>query len=557
MKLRNGGLVALLLASACGGDDKTADCHLGDTESAVLVQDRKIIGPAAPYTPSDLASHEEELRTSIAARRAAAWQIVEKVLAPVPLADPSLAAAFGGQPTIPAWHTWYGHDDYERIFKYLYRGLGAAGRATRSAIDPAAGFAWNPTALDEIPEWPEQRYMDYLATIDTQDEANGVGGNSRVGYSPGAMAHLLTSYEKLHQCRLNPAPDAFDTSPMKAAQAVEQAMPASVAKCDFVQLGVVQAGAGKVTAVMKGDGDADLYVKRGGPPTALDYDCKSAGGSSAETCAVDGDGSVYIAAFGAADASAITVDVSYMTSDVVDPACLDGEMTRDSVLVKADWVRQLDQSDLLPVFITSGERMTSRFDSESAWTPDGNATPGSADIYTVTLPSTGAKFRMPALHIMSKELDHWIWITLWYSAFPDDDFGADRPADITGPWRNYKMCVTTGYNEGDPDPRGGFAGSLGDALASVYRGPGAPTWCSNPYLEEGQHNARTNCIGCHQQGGTDLTPEAILSDQPEYGVTRTRNNFFTDYLWAIKGGGGEDLSSLVQAEIDYWDATDP
>lgn len=33
--------------------------------------------------------------------------------------------------------------------------------------------------------------------------------------------------------------------------------------------------------------------------------------------------------------------------------------------------------------------------------------------------------------------------------------------------------------------------------------------------------------------------------------TRVRNNFFTDYLWAIKGGGGEDLSSIVQAEVEY------
>jgi hypothetical protein len=36
-----------------------------------------------------------------------------------------------------------------------------------------------------------------------------------------------------------------------------------------------------------------------------------------------------------------------------------------------------------------------------------------------------------------------------------------------------------------------------------------------------------------------------------------RNNFFTDYLWAITGGQGEDLSALVQAEVDYWDASDP
>ena len=74
---------------------------------------------------------------------------------------------------------------------------------------------------------------------------------------------------------------------------------------------------------------------------------------------------------------------------------------------------------------------------------------------------------------MSKELDHWLWITLWWSPDPDSDFGADRPAAIAalpGPWRNYKMCVTSSYLEGDPDPRGGADGSLGDALAAVHGG---------------------------------------------------------------------------------------
>jgi hypothetical protein len=54
-----------------------------------------------------------------------------------------------------------------------------------------------------------------------------------------------------------------------------------------------------------------------------------------------------------------------------------------------------------------------------------------------------------------------------------------------------------------------------------------------------------------------LLPEAILADEPHFGSTRVRNNFFTDYTWAIKGGRGEDLSSIVQAEVDYWDANDP
>jgi hypothetical protein len=117
------------------------------------------------------------------------------------------------------------------------------------------------------------------------------------------------------------------------------------------------------------------------------------------------------------------------------------------------------------------------------------------------------------------------------------------------------MCVVSQYLEGDADPRGGFSGSLGDSLEAV-NGTNTPSWCSNPYLEKGSGNAQTNCIGCHQHGGTSLRVEEILA-LPHHGSTRLRNNFFTDYLWAIKGGQGEDLSALVQAEVDFWDATDP
>jgi mono/diheme cytochrome c family protein len=94
----------------------------------------------------------------------------------------------------------------------------------------------------------------------------------------------------------------------------------------------------------------------------------------------------------------------------------------------------------------------------------------------------------------------------------------------------------------------------GSGVVAVGR---VAAFASSDALEQGEGNAGTNCIGCHQHGGTDLTPESILATLPHHGSTRVRNNFFTDYLWAIKGGQGEDLSSLVQAEVDYWDANDP
>lgn len=550
-----------LCIAACDDNvtDKAAACELGTVTSAATVEDRKVIGLAAPYVPDlELAARDLELEGSIALRRQAAWQIVERVLRPVPLGEPKLADNFGGeQPVIPAWHTWYARDDFDRVFKKLFRDLGPEARAARAPIDADAGFQWNATALDTDPAWPEQRYLEFLAAIDTPEEADGVGGASRVGYSPGAMGHLLESYAKLYACRTDPEPDRFVPDPMRAPHAVTQTETIELAACDFRILGPFQAGNAEVRVTSRGEGDVDLYVRRGKPPKTDRFDCRSSGDTSDEQCIVGGNGSIYVAAFGAR-AGSVELEIEYLREDVRDPTCLDGEQRRDGVLVKADWRRQLT-GEPLPIYDTSGPSMASRLGGDAVWSPDGVADPQAADIYSVVLPN-GLRFRMPALHIMSKELDHWVWITLWYSPQPDTDFGADRPASIAalpGPWRNYKMCVATSYVELDPDPRGGSPGSLGDALAAVHRGLGGPTWCSNPYIEQGKGNAATNCIGCHQHGGTSLSTMQILATEPHHGVTRTRNNFFTDYLWVIKGRAGEDLSSIVQAEVDFWDAADP
>ncbi len=451
-----------LLVGACGDDvlDNTAMCKLGTMASAATVQDRKVIGAVAPYAADySLAARDEELRTSIAARRQVAWDAVAKVLAPTPLAESKLAPAFGGQPSIPAWHTWFARDDFDRVFKKLYRDIGPAARAVRAPLDTAtvdAGFAWNTHALDEIPEWPEQRYLDYLAVVDTQVEAQGLGGVNRVGYSSGAMRQLIHSYAQQYACRVDPPPDPFAPQPVREGGMVTQSEKLAVSECEWRVLGPFVASAGaQVKVTSSGDGDADIYVRRGAAPEAHEFDCKSAGDASSETCTVGGGDLVYVAVFGA-KASSVDVDVEYLAEDVAAPTCLDGEMPRDAVLVKADWRRKLPGENL-PFFDTSAARMRERLAVKADWASgDGSANPDPSSIYTITLPN-GSEFRMPALHVMTKELDHWLWITLWWSNNPDSDFGADRPssvASLPGPWRNYKMCVTTAYLEGDADPRG-------------------------------------------------------------------------------------------------------
>lgn len=240
------------------------------------------------------------------------------------------------------------------------------------------------------------------------------------------------------------------------------------------------------------------------------------------------------------------------------PACLSGDFPVDSVMVKASW-RRVDGAAPLPVFDTSAAALERRLTTEHAFAwgaPDSHANPSSDDIYTLRLPN-GNTFRLVALHIMTKELDQWFWTTLWWSAQPDEDFGADRPSTLPHPFRNYKLCAVTAFDEADPDPGGGFAldhPSLARALAATHQRVGGPTWCSNPYLEEGEGNAATNCIGCHQHAGTRLSPEQILADPerfPDFGRTEQRVTFPSDYAFAVNTG--DNLGAMFEETEDHFE----
>lgn len=230
--------------------------------------------------------------------------------------------------------------------------------------------------------------------------------------------------------------------------------------------------------------------------------------------------------------------------------CLAGEFSDASVIVKASW-RRSDLGARLPVYDTSAAGLERRLSERGgfAWgDADGYADPSADEIYTLRLPG-GNAFRLAGLHIMSKELEHWFWITLWWSPDPGADFGEDRPGTLPPPFDHYKLCSVVSFAESDPDPAGSSARhpSLAAALAATDEGVGGPTWCSNPYLEAGAGNAATNCIGCHQHAGTQLRPEDILGSAeefPEFGRTQVRQTFPADYVFAPTQG--DDLGAMFE-----------
>jgi hypothetical protein len=555
--MARGALAAALAALlGCAGDGERAgpgpDVCEGRSRAALTLPDRAIAGPADLY-PADgsLRGRDQELRASQAARREVAWRVAEKVLAPVALAGevPAKTAS------LPRFATWYGRDDFQRMFHRLYDGLGVDGREMRAPFEAAAiddALGWNVGAVHESTSWPLERFQAYVAAIDEAAEVAGVGGIGRVGYSPGALRHLLASYAESLTCVYGDAPPPFtDGAGPALRQLVRQ--PLDLDACERREIGPFFVAAGET---LRAEVDGASVRLLAGPAGAREEVCAVAAG---EPCVADGPGPVAIEVAAGDPGGRAIVTVELGEAQPIEDACLAGPFPLDAAVIKADW-RRSDFGQRLPVHDTSAAALERRVVADQDWgAGSGDADPGPDEIYSLRLPN-GQSYRLAALHVMTKELDHWLWVTLWWSPDPDSDFGADRPAairELGGPWSQYKMCAVTWFREEDPDPAAAFrqaAGSLAAALDVADPGGSAPSWCSSPYLEEGAGNAATNCIGCHQHGGTGLTPEEILADPrfPERGRVQVRNNFATDYSWTLDAG--ERLGRIIADEVEYYDS---
>lgn len=466
-------LVAAAIASGCSAAAPETETQ-GD---AVRNVERKIIGLAKEY-PADLSMRRslDALNGSMKARREAAWKAVAKVLQPVQIAETGVDAG-GVDSKIPLFRTWYGKDDLARMFGKAYTDLGKEGRQARRPFNQKeidAVFQWNAT---DQGSWTNDDYLARVRRVTDTEFLNGLGGNSRVSYSPGFSRHLFSDYKAIYECLPKLA----------------------------------------------------TFQPQAEPPSEQNFS-----------------------------------------------PCMSEEFPVDAAIIKASWWRadfNFDRADggdggsgsTLPVFDTSADSIRKRRTGESdngGWgRPTLQARPDPSKIYTVKT-GDGTAFRLPGIHLSTKELREWLWITLWWSADPDTDFGADRPQaikDLGGPWGNYKMCVVTSYEEGDEDPRGGFDGSLGDALEAMHEGKGGPTWCSNPYVEKGVKNAQTNCIGCHQHAGVPtLSSEDVLAreaDYPKAGRTRIRKNFPADYAWAFDFRP-EFVARIIETQVSHFDSVE-
>ncbi|AKF10057.1 hypothetical protein [Sandaracinus amylolyticus] len=520
--------------------------EVGTAIEAATAPDRHLLGHASPY-PADasLRDRAEELARSQRARRAAAWDALARVLRPVELTEPTPAEGA----RVPRFRTWYDSEDFARLFRHAYEVMGPAGRASRARFDEAAldaAMGWNVDLVTTLPTWPASRWAEYVAALEDDAAVAGIGGVRRIALSPDAARHVMTSYPEVLRCLDEGAPPALagvpaDTTQRLAREAI------SIERCGARTIGPFSvARGGTLRARLDGEQleGAELVV-----------------GSCTGTteCEVEGPGSFFVTVSADEEGLDAIVDVERTEPAMPLTACLDGPFPLASATVALEW-RRVEPERPLAVYDTSAQGLARRLaeGEDATWgAGDATAEPGDDVIYTMRLP-TGAVFRLAGMHVRTRELDHWLNITMWWSDRPDEDFGADRPDAIRalgGPWSSYKMCVAVEFDERDPDPRGGLDGSLGAALSAVHTGEGGPSWCSNPYIDAGPGLVRSNCVGCHQHAMSGVRPSDVARDErmfPEHGRALVRDNFPADQFWGLDGG--DDLAAVIAETVSYWDA---
>jgi hypothetical protein len=130
-----------------------------------------------------------------------------------------------------------------------------------------------------------------------------------------------------------------------------------------------------------------------------------------------------------------------------------------------------------------------------------------------------------ALHITTKEIDDWVWGTLWWHDKPDDGpFAENRPGSLAKPWRSYLMNAAYDLNlpkEKDGGPHVTF-----------------DPWLEAKFEDGGGHGGGvvSNCMNCHNRassGADDFKPiyrgDPDLAKDGAYAPGSLR----TDFLWSI------------------------
>jgi hypothetical protein len=432
-------------------------CHPKPLSHSVVESDavgRRILNQPQSYTPqwSGDAS-DPALQTSMEMTRQVAWRVFGEVMQPV-LFESRTKDGRLLQGEVPRFLTWYTIEDAQRWLRYALQ------QSSREAVDEGRPLTDDERRnadlflaheLDTMPEPLQlrlQSWLDQHPHPSAQDWA-GLGGTSRIYYSPEVMHAVLQNYAELGSC----------------------------------------------------------FQGRSRPPALQER-----------------------------------------------PSCFQKEWPRAAAIVKAAFWNGKSAFKSYP---TDAAALQSMMQNETgSWAQLAQDTANPDTIFSVNVGSN--RLLLPGIHIMTKDQKDWLWITAWWSADADRDFGADRPAFIQklGPlFSHYKICAVTRFQD-DAEDWAALSQKYPDlaaAFEAARSGNPGQSWCSNTYLEMGTHNQRSNCIGCHQFAGTDAQQDKILQDAqqfPQHGSTQQRSTFVTDYVWSA-AQGGQSLYQLIDRNLAW------
>lgn len=490
----------LFLGGGSGCTTSPVTCpEVGAGESGLTAPARFVIGEASAWPAESRRDDEAELRSSLSGRRTLGWDVVSRLVEEVPVAAPS-----GGPTSLPRFQTWYGEEDLRRVVQYLHE---TGDDYSAAAMDEA--FEWNRRAVLEFESWPEERLAEFIAATSDGESARGLGGIERVIYSPIAARHLLQSRHALAACEA-PLPEADLPEDFRSEEKDESVW---LDGCGSRRLGPYAVA------------DGGSFVAESDAAVALSISGEECQGA----CRVTGPAEVYVDVR-ARERQRAQVHVRYDEPVALWTPCLTDEFPDGAVILKTEY-RRVGFGFTVGAHDTSAVGIEAVFADGESWTEGEEADPREDAIFTLELPG-GERYRLVAMHAMVKDLDHWVWSTMWWSDAPEDDFGQDRPGELGAPWDHYKMCATTWFEEEDRE----FDGVTEEIrAASTLRG--TESWCSNPFIESGVGAAATNCIGCHQHAGTGTSSEEILAGElvpgERPGRLKERNNFPTDYVFSV------------------------
>ncbi len=237
--------------------------------------------------------------------------------------------------------------------------------------------------------------------------------------------------------------------------------------------------------------------------------------------------------------------------------CLSLSWPVHTVFLKTAW-RRSEEGFLVDSFATDAKALAMQW-GKPQWTRDEAYEPLADQSYFIRS-RTGQKFHLVGLHASAKFDERWFWTSFWLGKDPQQDYASDQPQDWSSPWQNYRQCSIFDWSqplrEQDIDPQ--WPKPIGE-LAEKLKLLNPAHWCSNPYLEVGVNNQKTQCIGCHQYAGFDWSGKELnrrLQDNLPSLLAPGEQQGPTDAIWSLFSGPSPLIFAVLDS-IDYFDVYDP